>query len=86
MAYMGFIQLIFYNLAKCSHLCVDFYQEHESSHTCPSDQETHMTLLSEKNWISLFNNYGFSQIDKFRANVQDDFPGTLVITGVLDSI
>ena len=65
---------------------VDFYQEHERSHTWPTDLETHMTLLSEKNWISLFNEHGFSHIENFRANVQYDFPGTLVISGVLDSI
>jgi trans-aconitate methyltransferase len=65
---------------------VDFYQEHERSHTWPTDLETHMTLLSEKNWISLFNDHGFSHIENFRANVQYDFPGTLVISGVLDSI
>jgi len=65
---------------------VDFYQEHERSHTWPIDLGTHMTLLSEKNWISLFNDHGFSHIENFRANVQDDFPGTLVISGVLDSI
>ena len=65
---------------------VDFYQEHERSHTWPTDLETHMTLLSEKNWISLFNDHGFSHIDNFRANVHDNFPGTLVISGVLDSI
>jgi hypothetical protein len=45
-----------------------------------------MTLLSEKNWVSLFNDHGFSHIENFRANVQNDFPGTLVISGVLDSI
>ena len=65
---------------------VDFYQEHERSHTCPTDLGTHMTLLSEKNWVSLFNDHGFSHIENFRANVQNDFPGTLVISGVLDSI
>jgi hypothetical protein len=65
---------------------VDFYQEHERSHTWPIDLETHMTLLSEKNWISLFNDHGFSHIENFRANVHDDFPGTLVISGVLNSV
>ena len=65
---------------------VDFYQEHERSHSWPQDLETHMTLLSEKNWIALFKEYGFSHIENFRANVQDDFPGTLVISGVLDFI
>ena len=65
---------------------VDYYQEHERSHTWPTDLGTHMTLLSEKNWISLFNDHGFSHIENFRANVQDDFPGTLVISGVLDCI
>jgi trans-aconitate methyltransferase len=65
---------------------VDFYQEHERSHTWPTDLGTHMTLLSEKNWISLFNDHCFSHIENFRANVHDNFPGTLVISGVLDSI
>ena len=65
---------------------VDYYQEHERSHTWPTDLGTHMTLLSEKNWISLFNDHGFSHIENFRANVHDDFPGTLVISGVLNSV
>lgn len=65
---------------------VDFYQEHERSHTWPTDLGTHMTLFSEKNWILLFKDHGFSHIENFRANVRDDFPGTLVISGVLDSI
>ena len=65
---------------------VDFYKEHERSHTWPTDLGTHMTLLSEESWVSLFKEHGFSHIENFRANVQDDLPGTLVISGVLDSI
>ena len=65
---------------------VDFYKEHERSHTWPTDLGTHMTLLSEESWVSLFKKCGFSHIENFRANVQDDFPGTLAISGVLNSI
>ncbi|MBT3519519.1 MAG: class I SAM-dependent methyltransferase [Candidatus Marinimicrobia bacterium] len=65
---------------------IDFYEEHERSHSWPTDLGTHMTLLSEAKWVSLFSQNGFYQIENFRANVHDGFPGTLVVSGVLNSL
>ncbi|MBL51175.1 MAG: nodulation protein S NodS [Candidatus Marinimicrobia bacterium] len=64
---------------------VDFYKENETSHSWPTDLNTHMTLLSELEWESIFMNNGFSNIEKFRANVKGNKPGTLVISGVFDN-
>lgn len=64
---------------------VDFYQEHERSHSWPMDLGTPMTLLNENEWKLLFNENGFSSVESYRANANGDFPGTLIVSGLLNS-
>lgn len=65
---------------------IDFYYEHERSHSWPTDVGTPMTLLKESEWISLFEKNGFINIQNFRTNVQPNFPGTCVIFGELNNV
>ena len=60
---------------------IDFYAEHKRSHNWPESLDVHMTLLSEDEWLSLWKDAGFIDIKTWRANPNDDFPGTLVISG-----
>ncbi len=64
---------------------VDFYKEHEKSHSWPTDLNTQMTLLSETDWEVIFMDNGFTNVKKFRSNMNGEFPGTLVVSGVLAS-
>jgi len=65
---------------------IDFYFEHKQSHSWPHDVGTPMTLLKEKDWITLFMQNGFMNIENFRSNTQSDFPGTCVIYGELKDV
>jgi len=61
---------------------VDFYKEHKRSHSWPNDLNTHMSLLSENDWKILFQTNGFNQVQSFHANANEQFPGTLIVSGV----
>jgi len=64
---------------------IDFYFEHERSHSWPTDVGTPMTLLKEAEWVTLFEKHGFSNIRNFRSNQSEEFPGTCIIVGDLNS-
>jgi len=42
-----------------------------------------MSLLSEQDWLDIFLKSGLSNCTSWKANVSDNFPGTLVISGEL---
>ncbi|MBT3179308.1 MAG: class I SAM-dependent methyltransferase [Candidatus Marinimicrobia bacterium] len=62
---------------------VDFYLENKKSHSWPVDLNTHMSLFSEHDWVTMFKTNGFNQVQSFRVNVNNEFPGTLVVRGKL---
>ena len=42
--------------------------------------------ISKNTWIPLFQNNGFNQVHGSHANVNGEFPGTLIVFGVLDPL
>jgi hypothetical protein len=42
-----------------------------------------MSLFSEHDWVTMFKTNGFNQVQSFRVNVNNEFPGTLVVRGKL---
>ena len=62
---------------------LDHYIGNPDSYSWSKDLNVHMSLLSEQDWLDIFLNSGLSNCASWRANVLDDFPGTLVISGDL---
>lgn len=62
---------------------LDFYQENTVSHSWPDDCGIAiMTLLSERQWLDLFQQAGFSEIKSWRVGAKENWTGTLVVTGI----
>ena len=61
---------------------MDYYDENLKCHSWPTDLNTYMKLLSKNAWIDLFNDCGLTKVIAFQTNVSNDFPGTLVVTGI----
>ena len=61
---------------------MDYYDENLKCHLWPTDLNTYMKLLSKNAWIDLFNDCGLTKVIAFQTNVSNDFPGTLVVTGI----
>ena len=59
---------------------IDRYFENQESHSWDVDVGTKMHLKSDDEWIEMFKAAGFNQISCWRANVNDDWAGTLVIS------
>ena len=45
-----------------------------------------MLMLKESEWIHLFEQAGFIEVESWRVNKKDDWAGTLVVTGKKDSL
>ena len=61
---------------------MDYYDENLKCHSWPTDLNTYMKLLSKNAWIDLFNDCGLTKVIAFQTNASNDFPGTLVVTGI----
>ena len=60
---------------------LDHYYENEASHSWQKKIGTSMLMLQEAEWLGLFRDSGFQNIESWRANSSKDWKGTLVITG-----
>ena len=60
---------------------IDQYYENTDSHSWESKVNTPMLMLKEVEWVDMFNQAGFTEVESWRANKQHDWAGTLVITG-----
>ena len=58
---------------------VDHYLENEESLEWPEKVGVRMTTFSESEWVSLVNSAGFDVLKVFKANENEEWPGTLVI-------
>ena len=59
---------------------IDRYFENQESHSWDNDVGTKMHLKSEHEWVEMFKAAGFKQVSSWRANVNDSWAGTLVIS------
>ena len=60
---------------------IDHYAEHEESLGWPEALDVHMSTFSEQEWITMWNDVGFTEIHTWRANQSEGKPGTLAIIG-----
>ena len=60
---------------------IDHYAEHEDSLSWPEALDVHMSTFSEKEWIEMWHEVGFSEVHAWRANQTHGKPGTLAILG-----
>ena len=60
---------------------IDHYYENLDSHSWQGKVGTRMLLLKEEEWLEMFKEAGFKQIESWRANKNLEWEGTLVITG-----
>ena len=60
---------------------IDHYYENLDSHSWQGKVGTRMLLLKEEEWLDMFKEAGFKQIESWRANKNSEWEGTLVITG-----
>ena len=60
---------------------IDHYYENLDSHSWQGKVGTRMLLLKEEEWLEIFKEAGFKQIESWRANKNSEWEGTLVITG-----
>ena len=58
---------------------VDHYLENKESLEWPEKVGVRMTTLSESEWVSLVNSSGLDVLKIFKANKNEEWPGTLVI-------
>ena len=59
---------------------IDRYLENYESHSWDKDVGTKMHLKSEQEWVELFKSAGFIEVSSWRANANNDWAGTLVIS------
>ena len=59
---------------------IDRYFENQESHSWDNDVGTKMHLKSEYEWVEMFKAVGFNQVSSWRANANDSWAGTLVIS------
>ena len=59
---------------------IDRYFENQESHSWDTDVGTKMHLKSEYEWVEMFKAAGFKQVSSWRANANDSWAGTLVIS------
>jgi len=60
---------------------LDLYYENEDSHSWEAKVNTPMLMLKESEWIDLFNQAGFLDVESWHVNKRQDWAGTLVVTG-----
>ena len=62
---------------------VDYYKENQGCHTWSENVGTPMKMLSRKDWVDIFITSGLSNIKHWLSCPNNDFIGTLVITGTV---
>ena len=62
---------------------IDYYKENQGCHTWSENVGTPMKMLSRKDWIDIFITSGLSNIKHWLSCPNNDFIGTLVITGTV---
>jgi len=62
---------------------VDYYKENKECHNWSENVGTSMKMLSRKDWVNIFHSSGLSNIKHWLSCPNNDFPGTLVITGTV---
>ncbi|MAM97284.1 MAG: nodulation protein S NodS [Chloroflexi bacterium] len=62
---------------------VDYYKENEACHNWSENVGTPMKMLSRKDWVEIFHSSGLSNIRHWLSCPNNDFQGTLVITGTV---
>ena len=65
---------------------IDLYYENKDSHSWEEKVNTPMLMLKELDWIDLFNESGLVEIKSWRANQNNEWAGTLVLTGKKRSV
>ncbi len=79
---MKFIKTLFDNTLNKEGVIVvgmDHYKENIESLSWPSDLNLHMSTLSIEEWVSIFNEAGFSNVSYEQFNSKEDWAGTLII-------
>ena len=62
---------------------LDYYKENEGCHNWPKNVGTPMKMFSRKDWVDIFIVSGLSNIKHWLSCPNNDFIGTLVITGTV---
>ena len=62
---------------------IDYYKENEGCHNWSENVGTSMKMLSRKDWVDIFITSGLSNIKHWLSCPNNDFIGTLVITGTV---
>jgi len=62
---------------------VDYYKENKGCHNWSENVGTSMKMLSRKDWVNIFRSSGLSNIKHWLSCPNNDFLGTLVITGTV---
>ena len=62
---------------------VDYYKENKGCHNWSENVGTSMKMLSRKDWVNIFHSSGLSNIKHWLSCPNNDFLGTLVITGTV---
>ena len=60
---------------------IDHYYENTDSHSWEEKVGTKMLMFNELDWVQMFREVGFQQVESWRANKHKGWEGTLVITG-----
>jgi len=60
---------------------IDHYYENSDSHSWQEKVGTRMLMLNESEWVRIFKMSGLSKVQSWRSNKENDWAGTLVITG-----
>ena len=60
---------------------VDLYYENQESHSWEEKVGTKMMMLKEAEWIEIFSSAGLKDVKSWRSNQNQDWAGTLVLTG-----
>ena len=60
---------------------IDLYYENIDSHSWEEKVNIPMLMLKESEWVDMFKEAGFTEVESWRANKKNDSSGTLVLTG-----
>ena len=60
---------------------IDLYYENTDSHTWQEKVGTPMLMLKESEWIQIFEMAGLQEVRAWRSSQDNDWAGTLVLTG-----
>ena len=60
---------------------IDHYYENIDSHSWQEKLGTKMLMLKEVDWIQIFKIAGLNEVESWRSNKDENWAGTLVITG-----